>query len=759
MDGRYTWQLDATWQVTSVPLEVVLLPSELPKTGWVEIPACTHLQTFLYPDQPYWGERLRRINEKAWYFQYNFSTPAEDYARARLMFDGVDYFASVWLNDQYIGQHEGGFDAFAFDVTALLRPSGYDNTLIVRVTAPWDPPNPRGTYPTDHVIRGLVKGLYEHGEGVIPPNVNPIGIWRPVWLALDGGISIDRLSIMPYLDGQVDLRLNVCNAGRDIWQGALSVTASGITHDGPSSHNVHTLVLLPGVQRVDLQLHIPEPRLWWPWDHGEAHLYRLKAALTNASGSVVQSTAQTFGMRRVRLERTSDRFTYYINERPVAIRGSSYIEGLYLSAVTSDSIRRDIMLARAAKLNLLRVHVHVGRPELYDLCDELGMMMWQDFELNWIHQPSPAFEARARVLQRVMIDTLRNHPSVITWACHNEPTMVFLRRHNLEQRPDPALYADAVEQDETRPVFICSGQLEDDWRRAGDVHSYYGAIWSEKYTDIRRHLFRFNSEFGFEAPASHDTLQLYPEVWERLQHLSDKIETLWAYQAALIRYQVEHLRRLRAAGCAGYIHFWLADLVPQVGCGVLDSERQPKAGYKALQLASRPLLVSLEHDGRRPLALWVINDTTTAYPNAAVRWQVFDRAGMEIVSGIESVDVPANAVQRAADAAWSISAAACERVLLTLTDSSGAPLCSNAYHQPFQPPRRPRGYPWKFNHYLGTKVFDQPGAPSLADQGISPLVRLIPLSLRERMAERALRQRLPTRFVSLAARMMDTLLG
>lgn len=759
MDEGHTQQLDGMWQVISVPLAAALQPSELPETGWVEVPACTHLQMSLYPDQPYWGERLRRINDSAWYFRYNFLTPMGSYTRARLVFDSVDYLASVWLNDQYVGQHEGGFDAFAFDVTTLLRPFGFENTLVVRVTAPWDSLNPHGTYPTDHVIRGLVKGLYEHGEGVIPPDVNPIGIWRPVRLVLDSGVSVDRLTIVPRLNGQIDLRVYLCNAVGDAWQGKLNIIASGVTHDGPSSCEVHTLTLLPGVQCVDLQLHIREPRLWWPWDHGEAHLYRLETALIHANGSAAHSTTQNFGIRSVRLERAPNRFMYYINERPVALRGSSYIEGLYLSAVTPNAIRRDITLARLANLNLLRVHVHVGRPELYDICDEQGMMIWQDFELNWIHQSSPAFEARARALQRTMINTLRNHPSVITWACHNEPTMVFLRRHNLERRPDPALYADAVEQDNTRPVFICSGQLEDDWRRAGDVHSYYGAIWSEQYTDIRCRHFRLSSEFGFEAPAAQDTLKLYSDTWERLQHLIGKLEVLWAYQAALIQYQVEHLRRLRAVSCAGYIHFWLADLVPQVGCGVLDSQRQPKGGYKALQLASRPLLVSLEHDGQRPLALWVINDTTARYPDASVRWQIFDSTGVEIASGTERVDILANTAQRVAETDWSISPAACERVVLILTESDGTPLCTNAYYRPFRPLRRPRGYPWKFDPYLGTKVFDQPGAPSLADQGTSSLTHLIPLSWRERIAEWALRQHLPTRLVSLAARIIDTLLG
>lgn len=751
-------RLTGNWDVSALGLSEAAGPGDLLPADWVEVPACSHLQPALYPEQPYWGKRLRQLNESAWLYRRRFPVPLKEHRRARLLFEGVDYFASVWLNGHYVGQHEGHFAPFAYDVTDRLH-YGAENTLHVRVTAPWDAPNVRGTYPTDHVIRGLIKGLYEHGEGVIPPDVNPLGIWRPVWLVCDEGISIDQMWIRTGLDGQVTARLTVCNATGAVWRGRLDAVATGENHGEPGSQAAQTLTLLPGLHYVEVTLHIAEPLLWWPWDHGAANLYRLSASLSDEHGQQMCAADTTFGVRTVRLERTPHRFTYYINERPVALRGTSYMPGLYLSQVTPEALARDLDLARQASLNLLRVHVHVAPRELYDLCDRAGMMIWQDFELNWVQDPSPAFEARARALQREMMDQLYNHPSVMTWTCHNEPTMVFLRRQNLEQRPDPALYADALAHDTTRPVFICSGQLEDDWRRAGDVHSYFGAIWSERYTDIYSQSYRLNTEFGFEAPASPETLKLYPDTWERLRHLESEIEPLWRYQAALIQYHVEHLRRLRANGCAGYIHFWLADLVPQVGCGVLDAQRQPKGGYQALRLASQPLHIALEHDGKRPRAVWVFNDTMAGCSGAVVRWRVYDPAGSEIVSGSLTTEIAANAAQKVADAAWPVPAGECHRVELTLTDSGGLLLAHNTYDRPFQPPLRPRGYPWKFNHHLGTKVFDQPGAPSLADQGASRLVRFIPLHLREHIAERALRQRLPTSVVSLAARVVDVLLG
>jgi hypothetical protein len=337
--------------------------------------------------------------------------------------------------------------------------------------------------------------------------------------------------------------------------------------------------------------------------------------------------------------------------------------------------------------------------------------------------------------------------------------MVYTRRHNLERCPDPALYADAVEQDPTRPVFICSGQMEADWARSGDSHSYYGAIWSRNYTDIYRHHTRLNTEFGFETPAGSDTLRACPEVWERLRHLEGQIEPLWQYQSALTQYHIEHFRRLRACGCAGYVHFWLVDLVPQVGCGVLDANRLPKGGYQALRDASKPLQVSLEHDGRTPVAIWIFNDTQQAYPKAVIRWQIAGADGRVLDEGEVTSDIQENASQRIVSANWAVKPTDCARIILQAYDAVGALLCQNEYRQPFQPKERPTGYPWKFDPYLGTKVFDRPDAPSLADQSPNALFKLVPLRLRESMAERALRQHLPSRVLSLIAHCVDVVLG
>ncbi|MCC7208920.1 MAG: hypothetical protein IT323_16545, partial [Anaerolineae bacterium] len=596
---------DQPWRVWPAPLDEMLSAHVTPPADALAVPPCRHLQPALYPDALYWGAHLRRINEQAWLYHREFDAPAGDYRRAWLHFEGVDQYAAVWVNGELAGEHESYATPFDLDITRMIR-RGVRNTLLVRVTSPWDLPTPRGAYPVDHVLRRMVKGTYEHGEGVIPPDVNPLGIWRPVHLILDQGLSLDWLRITAGTDGRADISVALCNATGATWHGSLALNIEAENHDGPGTGIILPVELPPGDRTLRHTLHVSGARLWWPWDQGEPNLYTLRAVLHDRDSLPLDVSDTTFGFRSVALERTAARFTFRVNGRPVFLRGASYFPHLYFSEVSRESLARDVELAKRANLNLLRVHVHISPPELYDMCDRAGILVWQDSDLNWMHETSEEFQERALAVQRDVMASLHNHPCYVMWCCHNEPTMVYSRRENLEKRPDPALYADARRTDPTRPIFLCSGQMDRDWRRSGDSHFYYGALWSKRFTEVRRRKRVYlGSEFGAEAPAALDTLRAHPVAWERLGHLAEQIPDLWAYQAELTRFYVEHLRRLRATSCAGYVHFWLADLAPSVGCGAVDSARREKPAYAALRQASTPLQVSLEHDGRRPLALWV----------------------------------------------------------------------------------------------------------------------------------------------------------
>src|SRR5262245_55981251 len=153
-------------------------------SSWQSVDRLAHLQLLL-AQQPYFGRELRHFNEHPWWYRLEFPTPAAapGAAGATLRFEGVDYYARVWLNDTFLGQHEGYFEPFEFEVGPLLRQDGR-NVLSVQVSSPWDHeilPDARHRR-VFAVVRNMVKGLYEHADTFIQRDVNPIGIWRPVTL-------------------------------------------------------------------------------------------------------------------------------------------------------------------------------------------------------------------------------------------------------------------------------------------------------------------------------------------------------------------------------------------------------------------------------------------------------------------------------------------------------------------------------------------------------------------------------------------------
>jgi hypothetical protein len=165
----------------------------------------------------------------------------------------------------------------------------------------------------------------------------------------------------------------------------------------------------------------------------------------------------------------------------------------------------------------------------------------------------------------------------------------------------------------------------------------------------------------------------------------------------------------------------------------------------------------LEHDGRRPFALWVFNDTPNDHAGAVAICRVYDGENRLRFEARNPITIQANRSQRVGAADWPVPAAECDRVELDILDRDGAELARNGYRQPFRPASRPRGYPWKFDPFLGCKVFDLPGAPSLADQSRNPLLRLVPLAVREGVAEWVLRQRVPPQVLSVVATLVDQL--
>jgi len=678
---------------------------------WIEIPELIHLQLLLLED-PYWSEELRRLNDKPWWYRKKFIVP-EQYKDEliRIRFEGVDYYTDVWVNGHYLGHHEGGFAPFQFDITNLVN---YDmeNVIAVKVEAPWDAPNPCSSNPGDRVFRNMAKGLYEHADGLIPPYVNPIGIWRPVKMVISGHVTIDQIKIQTKIlesnEAEIEIDITCTNHSNTFYNLEAEICIQGETFSEEVLRDKFFEYFKPKQKiRMKKRYVIENPKLWWPWDQGTPDLYKLTVQLSALTGEIIDKRYATFGIREIKLHRKPNKFFFTVNGCRTFIRGTNYIPDVYLSRMNFGKYMEDMNFVRDCNANLIRVHVHVDRPELYDVCDRLGIMIYQDFELNWLHPATKEWEDRIVPIFRDMINMLYNHPSVVVWCCHNEPSARSLRAYhdaNYTQHPDPRLFEEASRLDPTRPAFQCSGQKEEDYLRSGDSHTYLGSLSGGNYQDVYYRKEKFNTEYGIDAPPNLESLKKEPELYERLNHLHDQIKVIQLYQSALIKYYTENYRRRKYNPTGGCIHFMLVDCCPSTFYGILDYYRFKKEGYSALKEAFQPVLISFEYYKNEPKAIWVINDLQRNLTNHVAEWIVKDSEGRVIVKGKSVVEIPADSVKKITDLKWKVDHNQCYNVYLTLKDQSGEIISTNMYHDVFHPPARPIGYE---RHYGWLKYFDK----------------------------------------------------
>ena len=565
------------------------------------------------------------------WFRQEFTADATWQGRAvNLRFDGVDYLADVWLNGQKLGHHEGYFQPFTFDVSSQLH-YGAKNVLAVRVDSPWE------EYDTVWPNRKtLVKGILEQHNArpggawtLAGQAYNTGGIWNGIALEVSDAVAVAgvqvqatwpttvtegmdadvqaRVTVRNFADEPVTATVQVTFAPRNFTGAELTLPAQSITLP-----RGETTVTLSDTVAQPVALVAVGPRPTQPLHgarrrHGERR--RRWPRMRHPSASARSSSA------------TTGRGRSTANGSSRAARTTSARSG---SAQTDDAwFRRDLQLIRDANLNFIRVQAHVEPAAFYAAADELGLLVWQDFPLQWGYSDAPAFVDQAQSQLRDMIELLYNHPSIVVWCMHNEPPWdtpalashmdEYDRRQN--KRLDELLYDEARKLDPTRFIQLDSGGT--------DKHIYAGwdaGAWTD-YADLPGAP--FVSEFGAQALPG---VEMMKEMFapEEYTYASGETRTRWefhdfqarqtfdvagidpglttrqfiansqAYQANLLKYATETYRRAKYDPMQGIVQFMFADAWPAISWSVLDYHRRPKAGYAALQTAMQPVLPSID---------------------------------------------------------------------------------------------------------------------------------------------------------------------
>ncbi|WEV58905.1 hypothetical protein OZX67_08990 [Bifidobacterium sp. ESL0728] len=663
---------------------------------WEPISRLEHLQ-LLFASHPYWGRDLRYFNEAPWWYR-NVVDIADDMLGKPciLKFEHVDYYAKVWMNGVLLGEHEGYSAPFEFDVSDVVKAGA--NCLMVKVSSPWDRNvrDDKFDNRTSQVERNLVKGTYEHSDGLIARDVNPVGIYGSVSLEVKEPSYLacgTRVSAAIAEDGSGLLTVRGCVGGRS---SSLNVQISDCEGRKVASKQTTAAGEFESTLKVD------DPQLWWTWDLGEPILYSVRVFLDGR-----KVLEKSVGFRKFDLERSDDLTRFKLNGAPLYLRGTSYFPDVYMSAMTKARYERDLMAVKLDGFNAIRVHVHVENEEFYDLCDRMGIAILQDSEYNWTQPKSEEWAERFTSIYVRTVKQLDYHPCVACWICLNEPggadAISGTHGYAMSVRPGPSIYKAVLETDSTRPVI--KGSFCADDPTSGDSHNYVGSLYGpEPYTDIDGSKEKLNTEFGFDAPGDFSNLRKLGSLSRRISKMEAIAPELRHYQLRLLKYYIEHYRCQKGKPNWGYVHFMFIDLCPQSFYGVLDWWGLPKPAFRELEMINQPVGVFLDQTKEKVTGVVAVNDGKVAFGDAEISWSLWNEEIGERIEGRKSVML-------GTDGALGVEDLMVEKGegrwdgLLTVKDSAGKVIAQNRYEDIFGHPQHPEGHPAHISHEYGVRVY------------------------------------------------------
>ncbi|MBE3577555.1 MAG: hypothetical protein IMX00_07660 [Limnochordales bacterium] len=543
---------------------------------------------------------LEWVEQEEWWYLCSFNLTEEQVEAGRtvgaeLVFEGIDTQASIWLNGRPVGRTGNMFRTFRFTLRDELKPG--ENTLAVKVDVGLAAVQDKSlrrlarSWNQDDLRRlWLRKAQFGFGWDWNPRLVS-CGIWRPVRLEFPGAIVLRNICVretlpshpLPsdrpvpatvYIEAEVDCALPKFT---DV---VVAATWTPLTRPTERSFTeIFQRRLFPGRNWLAIRMELPEVWLWWPWPLGTPFLYELQLSVSipeaadetgQAGGSGVLQDIQDelrlrYGFRRVELRQTprpmvmpdtdeeikglppgeATTFTFFVNGIPIFAQGGNWVPADCLPArVTPEKYR--FLLGRAidAGCNMLRVwgggiYEH---PLFYDLCDELGIMVWQEFMFACGYYPDFDAQFRAEVEAEAedVLRRLRHHPCIVVWAGNNEiatmawghwkwggpidpdatlspggqtsrdlpQTLADIRQYPGQRLFEEILAGVCARLDPSRPYLPSSPMsqpgVEPDYPWQGDTHTWYPGVDYEK--DYGRDATGFCSEFGCVGPADVESL-------------------------------------------------------------------------------------------------------------------------------------------------------------------------------------------------------------------------------------------------------------
>jgi beta-mannosidase len=741
--------LEGPWSFHKVTARNAALDPWLPAT----VPGCVHTDLFAAGKI---GDPFFRLNEKdqqwidreTWEYRTTLRiTPdALAHERAELVFAGLDTFAEVFVNGRSVLYANNMFRSWRAEVKAALHAG--DNLVVVRFRSPIE--QVQAAYQalgyrlpaandqsTEMVSMWARKAPYHYGWDWGPRFVTS-GIWRPVALETWDQARLDDVQVFQNrLDAAAaDLSVKVRVVATGAGHARLRLALAG----GTAALAEAEVALEPGVNERTLPVRIARPELWGPNVLGPQRLYTLEATLSDAAGQPRDVLATRVGLRTLRVVHQRDAlgksFTVEVNGAPVFMKGANWIPADSFNArVTPERYRFLLQSAADAHMNMIRVWGGgIYEDDLfYSLCDELGILVWQDFMFACSMYPGDeAFVDNVRREAIENVRRLRNHPSLALWAGNNENEAAWRgwgwpQKFNLSRKAQDRIGADykrmfhqllpavVTAEDPGRFYSRSSPSANEDDVPAnrlgwGDMH--YWGVWHSgaPYPSYADNISRFMSEYGFQSfpelgsvarytardtdwdigspvmlshqrhPRGNALIRTYMERdFRPPKDFASFLYVGQVLQATVIKFAAEAHRRAMGRNW-GSLYWQLDDCWPVASWSGIDYYGRWKALHYFARQFFAPVLVSpVEEKGM--LNIWGISDRRADAP-ARLTLRLIDFAGKEIWRKDQDLTLAANAskIYLSVRRAEALAGADAARVVLVAELSEqGKPLSRNLF--------------------------------------------------------------------------------
>ena len=596
--------------------------------------------------EPFYSDnelKLQWIDELDWIYKNRFDLPEKfDLSKpVSMVLEGVDTIAEIILNGKSIGKTENMFLQYEFEISSLLKKK--NNKLEIKFTSPYkyarSLENKHGKLPvalnSERVY--IRKAQYSFGWDW-GPSFATSGVWKPIYLTQKKSQSItnikfDTISISKN-SASVEIVIELKNKQVENAKLKCFLNDVGIYDDMLDQNKSG---------QIKINYDVKNPKLWWPNNYGDPNLYYLKVQIVDSSDNIIDEKTRKVGLRKIDLKLEEDgksQFQFVVNNQPIFAKGANWIPAdSFIPRITDKKYRTLIQAAKDANMNILRVWGggFYEQDIFYELCDELGIMVWQDFMFACAAYPeidSIIDSVKEEVKQNV--NRLQNHPCIAIWCGNNENEWIWQQEQKTSYKSMPGykIYHEIIPSilkklDPYKPYWPSSpfGKGDDpNSELDGNRHQWY--MWSfwVDYNKVVEDKSLFVTEFGFQSAAGYDAMKMVlpkdqlsaqskifefhnkqVEGPERLfkflsghlpvnTNIKDFIYLTQLNQGLALKKSVEHWQS-RFPKSNGAIIWQINDCWPVASWALIDSDLTPKLSYYLVKNSFNPYLISFDDSG------------------------------------------------------------------------------------------------------------------------------------------------------------------